>query len=248
MLRLAGLIAISIALGIGTGYGSTSPSPWFPLVLPWDDASPTLLDASDLLLLPGEEDPAGVIDARGPVVVGPDGHFVFQNTGQRAKFWGTNLAFSANFPPSPAHPPQGELEFPDPQAAEKLAARLAKLGFNAVRLHMLDSPWGFRPFGLWHDPYTNTQALDPVQLARLDWLIYQLKRHGIYVDLNLHVGREFTPGDGVTAVPELQEAGLEFHKTVTLFDPVMIALQKDYARRLLDRVNPTRGFATPTIP
>ena len=219
---------------------ATDTTGWFPLTLPWDDASATLIDASDLLVDAPGEDPATVIDARGFVQTDADGHFRFANTGRRARFWGTSLTFSAVFPPSPAYPP-GSGEFQDKDASEKLAGRLAKLGFNAVRMHHLD--WGSRPSGIWQDNTANTQVMDPVQLGRLDYLIYQFKRHGIYVDLNLHVSRTFTLGDGVTDAPEFAASGVAFNKGATLFDPVMIALEQKYAGQLLNHVNPYTGLA-----
>jgi hypothetical protein len=219
---------------------ATNTTGWFPFTLPWDDASATPVDASDLLLDAPGQDPATVIDTRGFVETGPDGHFHFANTGARARFWGTNLTFSGVFPPSPAYPP-GSGEFQDQDASGELAGRLAKLGFNAVRLHHLD--WGSRPSGIWQDNTANTRVMDPVQLGRLDYLIYQLKRHGIYVDLNLHVSRTFTSGDGVTDAPEFAASGVAFGKGATLFDPVMIALEQKYAGQLLSHVNPYTGLA-----
>ncbi len=217
---------------------------WFPLTLPWDDATATLIDASDLLGDRPGDDLSTVIDRRGFVVTDAEGHFRFSRTGRRARFWGTNLTFSAVLPPSPTHPPAAG-EFPDARAAEKLAARLAKLGFNAVRMHMFD--WFGRPNGIWLNPEANTQIMDPVSLERLDYLIYQLKRHGIYVVLGLHNGRHFALGDGVTDAPEFKEAflagGAAFNKGATHFDPIMIALQRDYAARLLNHVNPYTGLA-----
>lgn len=217
---------------------------WFPLTLPWDDATVTLADASDLLGDRPGDDLSTVIDRRGFVVTDANGQFRFSRTGQRARFWGTNLTFGAVFPPSPANPPAAG-EFPDARAAEKLAARLAKLGFNAVRFHLFD--WQARPHGLWLNPHANTQVIDPVQLERLDYLVYQLKRRGIYVDLGLHNGRQFVLGDGVTDAPEFYDAflagGVAFNKGATHFDPVMIALQRQYAAQLLNHVNPYTGLA-----
>jgi hypothetical protein len=223
-----------------TASSATDTTGWFPFTLPWDDASATPIDASDLLLDASGQDPATVIEARGFVEADADGHFRFANTGARARFWGTNLTFSAVFPPSPAFPPDSS-EFQDKDASEKLAARLAKLGFNAVRMHHLD--WGSRPSGIWQDNTVNTQVMDPVQLGRLDYLIYQLKRHGIYVDLNLHVSRTFALGDGVTDAPEFAASGVAFNKGATLFDPVMIGLEQKYASQMLNHVNPYTGLA-----
>lgn len=171
-------------------------SSWFPLALPWDDSSKTSIDASDLLVdFPGQ-DPAGVIDARGYLRAGPDGHFYFEKTGKRARFWGVNLTFNADFPPCIDESLRAG-EFPDQRAADKLARRLAKLGVNVVRFHHMDTLAS--PSGIWDNRYypNDTQHLDPSQLKRLDYLIYQLRLNGIYVNLNLKVGRHFGAGDGI---------------------------------------------------
>src|SRR5713226_4529335 len=74
---------------------------WFPFTLPWDDDSQTVLDASDLLVDFLGQDPAIVIESRGFVRAGADGHFYFEKNGKRARFWGVNFTFNANFPPCP---------------------------------------------------------------------------------------------------------------------------------------------------
>ncbi|MCX6047212.1 MAG: carbohydrate binding domain-containing protein [Chloroflexi bacterium] len=213
---------------------------WFSFTQRGTDHTPTLISVAPLLLDHAGDDPVALIDRRGFVTTDANGHFVFRQSGQRVRFWGVNLSFGANFPASPAYPP-GTGEGGNSQDAEQLAARLAKLGFNAVRLHLFDS--FNRPDGIWQAAQQNTQALDPVQLGRLDYLIYQLKRHTIYVDLNLHVARAFQLGDGVTVAPELASYGGDYIKQVTLFDPLLIALQKEYAAQLLTHVNPYTKLA-----
>lgn len=214
-------------------------SSWFPLALPWDDSSKTSIDASDLLVdFPGQ-DPAGVIDARGYLRAGPDGHFYFEKTGKRARFWGVNLTFNADFPPCIDESLRAG-EFPDQRAADKLARRLAKLGVNVVRFHHMDTLAS--PSGIWDNRYypNDTQHLDPSQLKRLDYLIYQLRLNGIYVNLNLKVGRHFGAGDGILN-PGLFTGGLAYYQGVDNFDPRMIELQRDYARQLLTHRNPYTG-------
>jgi hypothetical protein len=75
------------------------------------------------------------------------------------------------------------------------------------------------------------RTLDPAQLDKLDYFIAQLKQHGIYADLNLHVGRTY-PG-----LPTW-ETMPHYHKGVDNFHPAMIQLQRDYARDLLTHRNP----------
>lgn len=159
-----------------------------------------------------------------------DGHFYFED-GTRAKFWGTNLCFNANFP--------------DKKQAEMLADRLAFFGFNAVRLHHMD--YYFEPKGIFKDiapAYKNPQSketghLSEKQLDRLDYLIYQLKLRGIYVDMNLLVSRHFTEADEIIDPGQLDMAG----KPASLFDPKLIVLQKKYAEDLLTHKNPYTGLS-----
>jgi len=154
-----------------------------------------------------------------------DGKFV--NDQGRFLIWGTNLCFSANFP--------------DKVQSEKLAARLARFGFNCVRLHHMDARdiWGGANAA-------SLTTIDPQQLDRLDYLVYQLKLHGIYVNINLHVSRKLDDRDGfpyATARPQ-------YDKGLNLFYPPFIELQKQFARDLLTHVNPytrTAYFEEPAV-
>ncbi|MDD5351218.1 MAG: cellulase family glycosylhydrolase, partial [Chthoniobacteraceae bacterium] len=177
------------------------PEPRFPFVLPWDDATPGVTDMSGLLEKPAGSH--GFIQAR-------DGHLFAD--GKRIRFFGVNTVFGANFP---TH-----------EAAEKIAARMAKFGINCVRFHHMDNRAA--PSGIWNE---DMRTLNAGQLDKLDYFIAQLKAHGIYSDLNLHVSRVY-PG-----MPEWKEAP-GFSKGVDLFYPPMLEMQRDYARQLLRHVNP----------
>ena len=187
---------------------SKVPPQWAAFYLPWDDSSPSATDVSFFL-----DPPAG---KHGFLQV-KDGHFYFED-GTRIKFWGTNLDAGTIFP---TH-----------EQAEKIAARLAKFGFNIVRLHGLDRE--YKPLGVFDSDFPDTQHLDLEQLDRLDYLISQLKQQGIYVDMNLYVYREFTSADGVQEADELQRNG----GAAPLFDKRMIELEKEYAYDLLTHYNP----------
>ncbi|MDR1958853.1 MAG: hypothetical protein LBQ54_07405 [Planctomycetaceae bacterium] len=137
------------------------------------------------------------------------------------RFWGTNLCFSANFPSS--------------EQAEQLAQCLARFGFNCVRLHHMDTGSDSLVTG---KPGTLTE-LDTVKLDALDRLIATLKKYGIYVDINLHVGRWFDERDGFP----FREQRPDYDKGVGNYEPRMIELQKKYARDLLTHVNPYTKLA-----
>jgi len=132
------------------------------------------------------------------------------------RFWGTNLCFNANFPSQ--------------EQADHLAERLARFGFNCVRLHHMDTGNNSLVTGK-KDSFTE---IDPVKLDALDKLVAALKKRGIYVDINLHVGRMFDERDGFPH----KETRPEFDKGVGNFEPRMIEQQMNYARDLLTHVNP----------
>ncbi|HEV3116391.1 MAG TPA: hypothetical protein VGY58_05020, partial [Gemmataceae bacterium] len=144
-----------------------------PFVLPWDDASPGVTNVSGWL-----HKPAGKF---GAVHAGKDGHLYAGK--QRIRFFGVNLCFDATMPRK--------------EDADKIAARMAKFGINVVRFHHMDM-FAF-PAGIRARNSTSTSALDPEALDRLDYLIAQLKRHGIYANLNLLVSRPFQQSDGLPA-------------------------------------------------
>ena len=107
------------------------------------------------------------------------------------------------------------------------AATLARYGVNLVRLHFLDLPCAARHYRCQR---ATTAALSmPQQLDRLDFEIAEFKKRGIYVDLNLNVGRSYKAGDGVQDFDKIQ-----WGKGLTLFDPRLIELQKEYAQAPAD--------------
>ena len=143
------------------------------------------------------------------------------------RFNGTNLTGPANFP--------------EHDVADRLAARFARLGINCVRLHFMDTWYkNFmdRPRQCILDDDSKTQRkLSPAQLDKLDYLIAAFKKRGIYVNMNLHVGRTLDERDGVP------KGSPWANKTVGQFYPRCIELQKEYARDLLTHVNKYTGNA-----
>jgi len=201
---------------------------WPEFVVPWDDTSTGPTDMSGLLARPAGAD--GFIQV-------VDGHLA-TGDGARWRFWGVGQVFAAFFPPT--------------EMAGTIARRMAKFGINCIRLHHLDHRWpngvlkrydegksgpGIVAGGLYPHPGRNsTRELDPEAIARLDWFIACCKENGIYVDLNLNVSRQFSVGDGVKDVEHIGYA-----KGMAYFDERLILLQKEYARQMLEHVNPFTG-------
>ncbi len=140
----------------------------------------------------------------------------FYRDDETVRIWGVNLCFGANFP---TH-----------EDAPHVARRLAAAGVNSVRCHHLDtSRW---PRGIWNS--RDGKTIEAQALDRLDFLINELARHGICVNLNLHVGRDHSRYLG------LPQANTDYDKIVGIFTPALIDAQKQYARELLTHVNPYR--------
>ena len=184
------------------------PSPFFPFVVSYDAPGNATSMAKYLHAPAGKH---GFIRTDGERFVHDEGEI---------RFWGTNLSGAANFP---TH-----------EMSERIAARLAKFGYNCVRLHWIDA-WDI--FGGWN-PKNHTD-FDPEQIDKLDYLIYSLKKHGIYVNINLHVARWLDDRDGF---PHRNQRP-EYDKGVGNFYPPMIEKQKEYARMLLTHVNPYTKLA-----
>jgi hypothetical protein len=187
----------------------------FGFTIPWDDVADTVTNLSFL----NGEDPAG---EHGFVGISQDGHFSYN--GQRIRFFGGNLGMGANFP---TH-----------DESDIAAGRLAKLGCNLVRLHHMDMQYA--PDGIWMDIGDGSKrTLHPDQMKKLDYLIYQLKQRGIFVNLNLHVTRTLTAADGIVHDEHMPD----FNKGVDIFDSIMRNLHKEYATQLLTHVNQFTGHA-----
>ena len=205
-------IAVAVASAISLFAGADDMFPFVPSY----DAPDNVVNMSHIL-----EAPAGKY---GRIRVA-DGHFV--NDRGRVRLNATNLTGPANFP---TH-----------EEAERLAARLARFGINCVRLHYFDSSYGTfmlpKEQGIIDESGETRRKIDPERRDRMDYLIAQFKKRGIYVNINLHVARQLGVADGVPP-----NSG-HMNKGSNLFYPPLIKLQKEYAKELLSHVNPYTGMS-----
>ncbi|MEI2414838.1 capsular biosynthesis protein [Orrella sp. JC864] len=138
---------------------------------------------------------------------------------RRVRLYGVNLSFGANFP--------------DAQQAHRLARRLSKAGFNAVRLHHMDFAPGQQPDPrsiLAEGPYP---TFNPQAVRRLKGLIAALAAEGIYINLNLYVSYRFRPE--IDGLPDFDAPSnrMPIGNAVHVYHPRMIALQEQNARQLI---------------
>ena len=164
--------------------------------------------------------PARVITEAGRVSVSGSSFVV---GGKPQRFWGVNMVAASAFPAKTNAP--------------KIATHARKMGINLVRFHHLDNP-SWTSDGSIFVGGQSTRTLNLSTLDRLEFLINELKKNNIYVNMNLNVSRTFNAQDGVLHADSLKE----FAKGVTIFDPQLIALQKEYARQLFAHVNPYTGM------
>ncbi|EIQ01359.1 hypothetical protein OpiT1DRAFT_05935 [Opitutaceae bacterium TAV1] len=160
----------------------------------------------------------------GPIMVTPDGHFAFEKQpGRRVRFWGVNLCFTANY-----------LE---PDETERLAERLARSGYNTVRLHHYDRML-VREGG-------NSWDIDPHKLDQLDRLFAALKKHGIYLNIDLFSSRRFSPAEyAAFGFPQNLTASqnrILFKSYIPINDAIFESWKK-FAAALLTHKNPYTGL------
>ncbi|MCQ2597581.1 MAG: carbohydrate binding domain-containing protein [Treponema sp.] len=153
------------------------------------------------------------------MVVDKDGHLSVG--GERVRIFGTNLS-----------------AFPEKSMAERNARSLADRGFNCIRFHHTDADWVSCFIKKTSD---GKRIIDPVQLDNFDYFVYMLKIYGIYTNLNLLTGRTYTEKDGM---PEGTDRISDWKNRHLLgfWNDQARDLQKEYAKALLEHVNPYTGI------
>lgn len=186
--------------------GPTDEGEWYPIPSNPKKTGTHYVDWSSLL-----DAPAG----KHGFLTHQEDQLVFED-GTAIRFFGTNLMAADCFPQK--------------KAADSLAKRLSQMGCNLVRFHHMDAPWSVpNIFG----NTGNTKQLDKKHLDRLDYLIAQLKKKGIYVYMDLLVHRKFSEAEGID-----EEPGELGAKEVGYFHQGIIDLQKEYIYQLLTHKNP----------
>lgn len=198
---------------IAERYGYEPTSSWTPDTLVWDKWP------IDVGFLNDGDRPAGThgrLTARGDRLVFEDGTV--------ARFWGTNLTAYTLFTGSKTE-------------VANQAKRIAALGYNLVRIHHHDSDWvSPNVFAAGE----TTQTLNDAALDAIDWWVKCLRDQGVYVWMDLKVGRKFRAGDGVTGFAELtksEPSGRGFDYV----DPRLQTLEQTFARQYLARRNRYTG-------
>lgn len=191
------------------------PGPdWLPLDVTLDVEPGSALDFSNVI---PREAPAG---KSGRVIVNPQGHFAFARRPDEAvRFYGVNLCFSAHYL--------------DHELADRLAERLWRIGYNALRIHHYERDLMDRSGG------PGIRFL-PDRLDQLDYLFAALKKRGIYVTTDLFVSRPVPAAvvhPGKSGTIGMDEYKMAVHVNDRAFEDF-----KSFTRALLDHVNPYTGL------
>ena len=196
-------------------YGRDSSQSWPANILDWQ-VSPV-----DLSFLNAPDKPSG---KRGFLIANKD-RLIFED-GTIPRFWGTNLAAYSLFGTSKEN-------------VKLQARRISELGFNLVRLHHHDSDY-VNPNVFGNTNIANTQYLDSNSLEKLDWWIKCLSDEGIYIWLDLHVGRRLKVGDGIEGFSELVKDKLNVD--LRGYNYVNASIQRAMKRFNEAYVNHTNGY------
>ena len=206
------MITLMLAAALAVQPDETGMFPF--LIRP--DAADTAADMSALLPKPAGRD--GFIRRDGEHFVDGKGRIVRMN--------GVNFTAAANFP-----------EHAD---ADRTADELARLGFNCVRMHLVEMAFYANNF---IDPQyclcptdaNGKHVFDESKRDKMEYLIAALKKRGIFIDMNLHAGRELGPADGYRRT-------CWANRGVSFFDKAFFDAECDYARNVLTHVNPYTGL------
>jgi hypothetical protein len=154
------------------------------------------------------------------VKVSSDGHL--ESNGKRLRIFGTNLT-----------------NIPLKTEAIKYAEFLASQGYNCVRFHHVDSSWANALMKL--DQNTNKWVISKEGLDRFDYFVNELKKCGIYTNINLLTGRTYSSADGLPKNIDKVKDWKNRH-CYGFWNETARNLQKEFAKELLGHTNPYTGL------
>ena len=212
--------SVTIEKPLSQRYGTENTFNWYKGALQYDKSP---MDLSFLNHKPAGK--FGFVKAKGDKLT-------FEN-GAQAKFWGGNIAAYAIFV--------------DKDQIETQAKRIAQLGYNLMRIHHHDST-GWVGRTVIDSSKPDSQHFDEEVMDRLDYWIKCLRDQGVYVWLDLHVGRLFKEGDEIgEGFAEMMrrgqaEKGTE-GKGYCYFNPRIEELMKQFNEKYLSHVNKYTNLA-----
>ena len=167
-------------------------------------------------------------------------------SGSAVRFWGLDVVAT----------------YPTHSQADGIAANLASLGINVVRLHHLmrnSLDWNTNSkIGALALYGTNSRDPNPEAWDRFDYLNAQLRSRGIYITLSLDASRDYLPGDvdilqttgtdrtaWMNAMTDLNQvwSNNDLVRMLPMLDQRCLLLMQEFATELLNHQNPYTGAA-----
>ena len=212
--------ACSVSASGGVGVSFARPNiiragkEWIPLDYAKDIELGSALDFSCMGML---DAPAG---RHGWLKVSEGGHFEFEGRpGVPQRFYGVNLCFGANFL--------------DEKTADELVDRLARLGYNSVRIHHYESTEGVIKDS------EDRLSINEEWMRRLDYLLFRAFQRGIYATTDLYTSRPVLWRDiGIDRDGRID--GRLYKNLVAVYEPAF-GNWAAFARNFLEHVNPYTG-------
>ena len=195
---------------------------WIPLAQePWIEPG-SALDFSSVL---PRHQPAGKFGR----VVARDGHFEFEGRpGVPQRFYGVNLCGTANLPESR-------------EEAERIAANLARMGYNAVRIHHHERWLVSETGNLPPSASADGTEIDPDQMAKFDLLVAACVKYGLYLTTDLFVSRSYVVSWRSLGIDRDGTVPSEKFKILCAFHEPAYSNLCAWARNFLTHVNPHTG-------
>lgn len=184
---------------------------WIPLNLDLDIQSGSALDFSTIGL---QDAPAG---KHGWLQAKSDGTFRFEQQADRpARFYGVNFCFSALYV---SH-----------EQADRVAERLAKLGYNAIRVHHYENELT--------KPDRERLTFNDEKLDQLDYFLAACIKRGIYLTTDLFVSRPVDITSFGIDAGSVRKDQMNAFKALVPINEQAWQNWATFSRKLLEHVNP----------
>lgn len=217
---IAALAIVLAAPAVGLWGRSTTQAveiaTWLPI-----DTEPMIVQGSALDLSGLNDAPAGKY---GFIQQGVDGDYTFEHVPQKkVKLYGANVTWN--------------MYYGTHEEADLTVDRLARIGYNVVRIHPADSMTNWAP-GIFLQNGSTTPQFNEDKLDRLEYFISRLKAKGIYVTIDVFHLYNFKK------IPGLGEYAEGDNSAYLLpFLPQALDMWKAIADKWLSHVNPYTGLA-----
>lgn len=166
--------------------------------------------------------PAGHL---GFVKIDVNGNYYFEKAPEnKVKFYGANLNWN--------------MYYGSDSDIDKTVDRIAKMGYNVVRIHSQDTMAEWSGDGLFKKPRSSDIELNDVRLERFDYMLAKLKEKGIYISIDLFHLFDFDEIPGLGDYAEGQNS-----KYLLPLLPEAYSIWEQMTSLLLNHVNPYTGLA-----